>query len=121
SLDETVLDDPVALTVEAERVGLEPTEAVLPHLERLLLEGAEAARLAVAQGAVEVLGLDVDGAGFPPVGEAHPAPAGHVVADLADRTDRVLQRHVAQHDAGILEHAEQDAGGTDLQEGGVLA
>ena len=58
---------------------------------------------------------------LPAVGQADPAPAGDVVADLADGPDRVLEGQVAQHGRGVLEHAQQDAGRAHLQEGGVLA
>ena len=99
-LDELVLDDPVELAVELERVVLEAGEAVLPHAERLLLERRQALGLGVAQRPVEVLGLDVEGRHLAAVGQAHRARAGEVVADLADGPDRVLERHVAQHDDG---------------------
>ena len=75
----------------------------------------------VAHGAFEVLALDVEGAQLSPVGEAHLAPAGDVVADLADRPDRVLQGEVADDHARILQHPEQDARGAHFQERGVLA
>ena len=77
--------------------------------------------LRVAQRPVEVLALDLERAGLAPVGQAHPARAGDVVADLADGADRVLEGHVAQHDDGLLEHAQQDRRRADLEEGGVLA
>src|SRR5581483_10469934 len=93
ALDELVLDHPVALAVESERVDLELREAVLPHLEGLLLERAQTLGLRVPQGTVEVLALDVDGARLAPVRQAHPPAAGDVVADLADGADRVLEAH----------------------------
>ena len=43
------------------------------------------------------------------------------MADLADRPDRVLQRHVAQHDAAVLEHPQHARRGADLEERRVLA
>ena len=55
------------------------------------------------------------------VGQADLAAAGGVVADLADGPDRVLEGEVAEHLARVLEHAQQDRRGADLQEGGVLA
>ena len=39
---------------------------------------------------------------------------GHVVADLADRPDRVLQRQVAHHGAG-LDHPQHQVGRADLE------
>ena len=78
--------------------------------------------LGVAQGPVEVLALDVEGADASrPLARRTRRRAGDVVADLADGPDRVLERHVPQHDVGLLEHAQQDARGADLEEGGVLA
>ena len=120
-LDQLVLDHPVDLAVELHRVVLERRDAVLPHLERLLLERREALRVGVAQRPVEVLALDVEGAHLAPVGEPHESPARHVVADLADRPDRVLERHVAQHDVVVLEHPQHAGGRTDLHERRVLA
>jgi hypothetical protein len=90
------------------------------HISSAFSSSGGSLGVGVAQRTVEVLALDVERADLAAVRQAHPAPAGDVVADLADRTDRVLQRHVAQHHARVLEHA-QHAGGADLQEGGVLA
>ena len=94
---------------------------VLPHLERLLLEGREAVTLREPQRAVEVLRLDVDRRKLAAVGEAHAAPAGDVVADLADRSDRVLEREVAPRRAVVFEHAQDDRSCAELEEGRVLA
>ncbi len=46
---------------------------------------------------------------------------GHVVADLPDGPNRVLERHVAQDNSGFLQHAQHETGRPDLEEGGVLA
>ena len=54
------------------------------------------------------------------VAETHRATARRVVADLADRPDRVLQRHVPQHDGTVLEHPQHAGGGADLEERRVL-
>ena len=43
------------------------------------------------------------------------------MADLANRTDRVLERHVPQHDLRVLEHAQHHGGRADLDERRVLA
>src|SRR5438067_1213354 len=83
-VDEVVLDHPVALAVELERVALQGGQAVLPHLEGPLLERRQSLRIRVPQGATEVLALDFERAQLPPVGQPHPASARHVVADLAD-------------------------------------
>ena len=120
-LEQLVLDHPVDLAVELEGVVLELRHAVLPHLEGALFERGKALAVGVPQRTVEVLALDVDGAHLAPVGEPDSPPAGDVVADLADRPDRVLERHVAQHDVLVLEHAQHAGGGADLEERGVLA
>src|SRR5581483_10853862 len=120
-LDQVVLYDPVALAVELERVALERGQAVLPHLERLLLQGREALRLRVTQGTAEVLALDLERAQLTAVGQPDPPGAGHVVAELPDGPDRVLERHVPQHDRRVLEHPQQDRRRTDLQKARVLA
>ena len=120
-LDEPILDDPVDLAVELERVVLDGRHAVLPHVERLLLERREPLRLGVAQRPVEVLALDVERTDLTTIGEADAATAGDVVADVADRPDRVLERHVAQHHARVLEHAQHARGRPDLHERRVLA
>src|SRR5664279_2851160 len=112
-LDEVVLDHPVDLAGELERVRLEVDHHVLPHLERLLLERSEAVALREPQGAVQVLALDLDGRELTAVRQSHPAPAGDVVADLADRPDRVLQREVAPGARVLLEHPQEDRGRPD--------
>ena len=56
-----------------------------------------------------------------PLASLHLAPAGGVVADLADGPDRVLEGHVTHDDRAVLEHPQHDAGRPDLQESGVLA
>ncbi len=92
------------------------------HISRAVrLEGAQLPALGVLEGPVQVLALDVERAGLSSVGQSHPSPAGDVVADLADGPDGVLERHVPEHDVGLLEHAQQDRAGADLEEGGVLA
>ncbi len=58
---------------------------------------------------------------LPAVGESHDPPAGDVVTDLADRPDRVLERHVTQHDVVVLEHPQHAGRRADLEERGVLA
>ena len=120
-LDQVVLDHPVDFGRELERVLLEVGHHVLPHLERLLLERRQAVALGEAQRPVEVLGLDVDRRELAAVGEANAPAAGDVVADLADRADRVLEREVAPGRAVVFEHAQDDRRRADLQERRVLA
>ena len=120
-LDELVLDDPVHLALQLQRLVLDRRDAVLPHVERPLLERREALCVGVAQRPVQVLALDVERADLAAVGQPHPPAAGDVVADLPDGADRVLQRHVPEHDALVLEHAQHHRGGAHLEEGGVLA
>jgi len=48
-----VLDHPVALTVELERIALERGEAVLPHLEGALLERRNAVERTATDEAIE--------------------------------------------------------------------
>ena len=120
-LDQVVLDHPVALAIETERILLDALHAVLPHRERPLLQRGQAAALVVAKGPVEVLALDVEGAELAPVRKSYLAPAGDVVADLTDRPNRVLQGEVADDHARVLEHAQQDARRAHLEKGRVLA
>ena len=120
-LDQAVLGHPVALAPQRGGIGLEALEAVLPHVEGDVLLGREAPAVPELEGPLEVLGLDVEGPHLAAVGQADPALAGDVVADLADGPDRVLERQVAQHGRGVLQHGQQDAGGAHLEEGGVLA
>jgi hypothetical protein len=47
------------------------------------------------------------------------AAAAHVVGDLPDGPDRVLQGQVAQ-DGGLLDHGQDQVGGPDLEEGRPL-
>ncbi len=107
--------------MEGQRVGLEALQAVLPHVEGGVLLWGEALTVAVADGSLQVLALDVERAHLPTVGQADRASAGDVVADLADGADRVLEGQVAHHRRGVLEHAQHDARGSDLEKGGVLA
>ena len=65
--------------------------------------------------------MDVEGTHLTPVGEPDGAATGHVVTDFTDRPNRVLERHVAQHDVVVLEHPQHAGRGTDLDERGVLA
>ena len=120
-LDEVVLDHPVDLAGQLERVRLEVDHHVLPHLERLLLERAEPAALGEAQRPVQVLALDLDRGELTPVGEPDPPAAGDVVADLTDRADRVLEGEVAPRARVLFEHAQQDRRRPDLEERRVLA
>ena len=104
-LDELVLGHPVALAAEGQGIGLEALEAVLPHVEGAIFLRRQPVGVAEAQGPAEVLRLDVEGAHLPPVGEANLATAGEIVTDLADGPNRVLEGQVAQHRAGVLQHA----------------
>ena len=67
-----------------------------------------------------VLALDVQRAGLPPAGQAHGAPPGEVVADLADRPDRVVQGEVAELHPG-LDHLQHQVRRPDLEQGRDLA
>ncbi len=68
----------------------------------------------------EVLVLDVERARLPAVGQPDLALTGHVVADLADRPDRVLHREVAHHHA-LLDHPQHEVAAGHLEHGGGLA
>src|SRR5579862_6148240 len=120
-LDEAVLRHPVALPPERERIGLETLQAVLPHLERPLLLGAQAMAVTKPQGTLQVLRLNVEGPHLPAVRESDPALAADVVADLPDGADRVLEGEVSQDGPGVLEHRKENARRADLEKGRVLA
>ena len=120
-LDEAILDHPVTFPVQVERLVLDSLDAVLPHRQGALLEGRETAPLVVAKRPVQVFALDVEGTELPSVCKAHLAPARDVMADLANRPNGVLQREVADDDARVFQHAQQDARGADLEKSRVLA
>ena len=120
-LDQVVLDDPVDLTIELQRIVLDGLDAVLPHLQRPLLERWEPLGIGIAERTVEILALDVESADLAAVREPDGTAARGVVADLTYRTDRVLERHVAEHHLWIFEHAEHARRGTHLHERCVLA
>ena len=120
-LDENVLGHPVDLAADQfEVAGLDRRQRASPQVEDAVGDrvaatpGDEVGRLGV------ILPLDLQGAGLPAVGQLHPPSGGHVVADLADGADRVLQRHVPHDDPG-LDHAQHDVGGPDLEQHGHLA
>ena len=120
-LDQLVLDDPVEFSVEFERIVLEVAEGVFPHIECELFLIGEVVVLGEAKRPVEIFALDVEGGDLAPVREPDPPGTGHVVADLANRTDRIFEGHVAEHDLGLFEHAQHERARADLQEGGVFA
>src|SRR3954452_20448627 len=93
-IEEAILDDPVDLAIELERIVLDGADAVLPHLQRPLLERWEAFGFGVTRRPVEVLVLEVERACLAAVGEAISASAGHLVADVGHRSNGVLKRHV---------------------------
>ena len=68
----------------------------------------------VVAGLAEVLRLDLERARLTPVGQAHLAPASGVVADLADRADRVLHGEVAHHHA-VLDHPQHQVARRHLE------
>ena len=74
----------------------------------------------VAQHPLQVLPLDVERRQLAPVGQAHPAPAGEVVADLAQRPDGVLHGQVPE-DHPFFEHLQQGHSAAHLGVVGVLA
>ena len=120
-LDQLVLDDPVEFSVEFERIVLEVAEGVFPHVEGELFFIGEVVVLGEPNRPAEILALDVEGGDLASVGEPDPLGAGHIVADLANRTDRILEGHVSEHDLGLFEHAQHERARADLQEVGVLA
>src|SRR5207302_5282089 len=66
-----------------------------------------------------VFALDVQGGRLAATGEADRALAGQVVADLADRPDRVVQAEVAELDA-LLDHFQHQVCAADLEQRGHL-
>ena len=73
------------------------------------------------EGPVQVFALDVEGRYFASVGETDSSPARDVVADLADRSDRILERQIAEHDRRLLEHPQHEGARADLEKVAVLA
>ncbi|MCB1247339.1 MAG: sigma 54-interacting transcriptional regulator, partial [Acidimicrobiia bacterium] len=119
SVDQVVLGDPVHFSGQRHRVLLEPCQQVLPHRHGAFDLRTHTGRPGVPQHTFEVLPLDVEGAELAAVGEFHRSSARHVVADLADGTNRVLEGQVPEHHL-VLEHLEQCHRGSDLCKGRVL-
>src|SRR5271165_1079659 len=121
ALDQLVLGDPVDLPRDLVQVpGLDRGERPLPHLKDPLADRVEAVLEGEVLGPVQVLVLDVQGAHLAPVGQPDPAAPGHIVADLADRPDRVIQGQVA-HDRAGLDHPQHQVGRSHLEQRSGLA
>src|SRR6266536_2052461 len=115
-LDQQVLGHPVHLAADrVEVLLLERVEHLTPHVDDLLGGLAGVAPVHEAGRLLEVLALDLERARLPVVGQPDLAPAAHVMGDLADRADRVVERQVAQ-DGGLLDHGEHQVGGAHLEE-----
>ena len=95
-------------------------QGALPQVEHPLGDRVGAAPVGEVLGLGQVLTLDVQRAGLPPVGQPDLAAAGHVVADVPDGPDRVLQGQVPHHRAGF-DHPQHQVGRTDLEQHGRLA
>ena len=119
ALEKPVLDDPVHLAVEGHRVLLQTGQQMLPTVDRGLHLGWEPRAPRKAHRPIEVLPLDVEGRQLAAVGESDLAPTGHVVGDLPDGADRILQGEVAEHHVPF-DHLEQGDHGPDFDVGGVL-
>ena len=63
-----------------------------------LLKGREPNLVGELERTVEVLALDVERAHLPSRGQSNLAAAGHVVADLPDRPNRVLESQVSERE-----------------------
>jgi len=86
-----------------------------PQVEHARDGGVAAALGDEVDGLGVVLPLDLQCVGLAAVGELDLAAAGDVVADLADRPDRVLQREVA-HRHARLDHPQHQVGRADLEQ-----
>src|SRR5581483_6419386 len=117
ALEQLALDDPVDFGVDLREIlGFDRVELTPPQVDDLLDLRVGLAGLQVVDGAGVVLALNVERAGLPATGETHRAPAGQVVADLADRADRVVEREVAERHARF-DHLQHQRRGADLQHG----
>src|SRR5690606_5828875 len=94
AMDEPVLDAPVELAVDERQVArLQGAKPALPQVEHLLDDGrGRHVLLDELLDALQVLALQVDRRDRPAARELHRLLARHVVADLADRADGVLER-----------------------------
>jgi hypothetical protein len=114
-----LLDHPVDLPVDqVVLAGVDRGERALPELEDLLDHRSFGGQVAAGDevlGLAEVLGLDLQRADLAAVGQPDRASAGHVVADLADRADRVLQAEVPHDDAGF-DHPQHEIGRAHLEQ-----
>jgi hypothetical protein len=121
ALDELELGHPVDLPGDVVEVAaVHRVQGAFPQVENP--PGARVGAAPVGEVAClgQVFALDVQRARLPAVGEPHPALPGHVVADIPDRADRVLQAQVA-HDRASLDHAQHQVGGAHFQQGRRLA
>ena len=120
ALQHLVLDDPVDLPVESQRVLLETGEQVLPHVNGALDLRAETGAAGKTHRPIEVLPLDVESGELPTVGQTHLLLQRQVVRDVPDGPDGVLEGQVPEHHIPF-HHLQKGDDGPDLHVGGVLA
>jgi hypothetical protein len=95
--------------------GGERVERFAPLAEQQVRLLVAASPLEEPSRALVVLLLDLDRRQLATVRELHLPGAGHVVADLADRADRVLQREIPHHRVR-LDHPQHEVRDADLHE-----
>src|SRR5690625_4604513 len=121
TLQEQVLGDPVDLAGDGfEVLGLHRLQGALPQVEHTLTGGVGTVAVHVTLNLLQVLALDIQSAGLTSVRQAYLTAPGHVVADLPDGPDGVLERVVA-HDHPGLDHAQHEIGRAQFEQRGGLA
>ena len=114
-LEEPVLDDPVDLGVdERELVGLDGGEGPVPQVEGRLVRGVVGALPLDERRRLVRYSRWMSRALIVSRWRGGRAPPRHVVADLADRPDRVLDGQVP-HRHPRLDHPQDEVGGADLE------
>src|SRR5690606_19228166 len=115
------LRHPVDLTLDQIQIArLHRPQRPLPQLQHPLRRRVPAPRVHEVPRLAVVLLLDLQRTRLPAVRQPHLPPPRHVMADLADRPDRVLQRQIPHHHAG-LDHPQHQIGRADLQQHRRLA
>ena len=117
-VEQLLLDHPIDLGVDPGQIArLDRGQGAAPQVEHPGGGGvADALAFDKSGGPLEVLRLHRQRRDLLAVGKAHLRASGDVVAHLADRPDRVLQREVT-HRRAVLDHLQHQVRRTQLEHG----